>query len=211
MPLLFHSRRLLALVFVCTLGFSCFPMYANAARHLAQVPAVPGDASRMVFKENTKNKQESSCQLTLMHVYTSKFNKKFTQFAFTGSVVAKREKGKDMVLTVVGQNHELNSSGKDFKLFPLPRIELGVEDASVRRYSEHKQKCKNGHVCAEYKDTKKHELQTWLSDDKRNLSLLFPLVTKQPSVVINLSKFGPSGKTTEPPLTQFKACAANLR
>jgi hypothetical protein len=211
MPLLFHSRRLLALVFVCTLGFGCFPMYANAARHLAQVPAVPGDASRMVFKENTKNKQESSCQLTLMHVYTSKFNKKFTQFAFTGSVVAKREKGKDMVLTVVGQNHELTSSGKDFKLFPLPRIELGVEDVSVRRYSEHKQKCKNGHVCAEYKDTKKHELQTWLSDDKRNLSLLFPLVTKQPSVVIDLSKFGPSGKTTEPPLTQFKACAANLR
>jgi hypothetical protein len=210
MPLLFHSRCLLALVLVSTLGFGCFPMQANAARHLAQVPAVPGDASRMVFKENTKNKQESSCQLTLMHVYTSKFNKKFTQFAFTGSVVAKREKGKDMVLTVVGQNHELAPSGKDFKPFPLPRIELGVEDASVRRYSEHKQKCKNGHVCAEYKDTKKHELQTWVSDDKRNLSLLFPLVTKQPAVVIDLSKFGPSGKTTESPLAQFKACAANL-
>ncbi len=46
----------------------------------------------MVFKENKKNKKEPSGQLTLMHVYTSKFNKKHTQFAFTGSVVAKRER-----------------------------------------------------------------------------------------------------------------------
>jgi hypothetical protein len=211
MRLLFQRHGLRALVLVCTLGLVCLPIAANAARHLAQVPAVSGDASRMVFKENTKNKKEPSCQLTLMHVYTSKFNKKFTQFAFTGSVVAKREKGKDMVLTVVGQNHELAPSGKDFKPFPLPRIELGVEDASVRRYTEHKQKCKNGHVCAEYKDTKKHELQTWVSDDKRNLSLLFPLITKQPAVVIDLSKFGPSGKEAEPPLVQFKSCTANLR
>jgi hypothetical protein len=182
----------------------------QAARS-TQAPDVSGDASRMVFKENSKNKKEPSCQLTLMHVYTSKFNKKFTQFAFTGSVMAKREKGKDMVLTVVGQNHELSASGKDFKPFALQRIELGVEDTSVRRLSEQKAKCKKGHVCAEYKDTKKHELQTWVSDDKRNLSLLFPLTTKQAAVVIDLSKFGPSGKETEPPLAQFKSCTAALR
>lgn len=183
---------------------------AQAARN-AQLANGTGDASRMVFKENKKNKKEPSCQLTLMHVYTSKFNKKHTQFAFTGSVIAKREKGKDMVLTVVGQNHQLTPGGKDVKPFPLPRIELGVEDVSVRRFSEHKQKCKKGHVCAHYKDSKKHELQSWVSDEKKNLSLLFPLVTKQPAVVVDLSKFGPSGKETEPPMAQFKACAAALR
>ena len=204
-------RGQLALAACCAVALCAWSSEASAQQHRKDAPGTASDVSRMVFKENTKNKQEPSCQLTLMHVYTSKFNKKFTQFAFTGSVVAKREKGKDMLFTVVGQNHELAPSGKGFKPFPLPRIELGVEDASVRRYSEHKQKCKNGHVCAEYKDTKKHELQTWVSDDKRNLSLLFPLVTKQPAVVIDLSKFGPSGKMTEPPLVQFKACAANLR
>ena len=183
---------------------------AQAARN-AQLANGTGDASRMVFKENKKNKKEPSCQLTLMHVYTSKFNKKHTQFAFTGSVIAKREKGKDMVLTVVGQNHQLTPSGKDVKPFPLQRIELGVEDVSVRRFSEHKQKCKKGHVCAHYKDGKKQELQSWVSDEKKNLSLLFPLVTKQPAVVVDLSKFGPSGKETEPPMAQFKACAAALR
>lgn len=183
---------------------------AQAARN-AQLANGTGDASRMVFKENKKNKKEPSCQLTLMHVYTSKFNKKHTQFAFTGSVIAKREKGKDMVLTVVGQNHQLTPGGKDVKPFPLPRIELGVEDVSVRRFSEHKQKCKKGHVCAHYKDGKKQELQSWVSDEKKNLSLLFPLVTKQPAVVVDLSKFGPSGKETEPPMAQFKACAAALR
>lgn len=183
---------------------------AQAARN-AQLANGTGDASRMVFKENKKNKKEPSCQLTLMHVYTSKFNKKHTQFAFTGSVIAKREKGKDMVLTVVGQNHQLTPGGKDVKPFPLPRIELGVEDVSVRRFSEHKQKCKKGHVCAHYKDGKKQELQSWVSDEKKNLSLLFPLVTKQPAVVVDLSKFGSSGKETEPPMAQFKACAAALR
>ncbi len=183
---------------------------AQAARN-AQLANGTGDASRMVFKENKKNKKEPSCQLTLMHVYTSKFNKKHTQFAFTGSVIAKREKGKDMVLTVVGQNHQLTPGGKDVKPFPLQRIELGVEDVSVRRFSEHKQKCKKGHVCAHYKDGKKQELQSWVSDEKKNLSLLFPLVTKQPAVVVDLSKFGPSGKETEPPMAQFKACAAALR
>lgn len=183
---------------------------AQAARN-AQLANGTGDASRMVFKENKKNKKEPSCQLTLMHVYTSKFNKKHTQFAFTGSVIAKREKGKDMVLTVVGQNHQLTPSGKDVKPFPLQRIELGVEDVSVRRFAEHKQKCKKGHVCAHYKDGKKQELQSWVSDEKKNLSLLFPLVTKQPAVVVDLSKFGPSGKETEPPMAQFKACAAALR
>jgi hypothetical protein len=193
------------------LGFSCSPLLANAARHSVQMPAVSGDGSRMVFKENKKNKNEPTCQLTLMHVYTSKYNKKYTQFAFTGSVIAKRAKGKSMVMTVVGQNHELSASGKGFKPFPLPRIELGVEDTSVRRYSEHQQKCKKGHVCADYKDTKKNELQSWVSDDKRNLSLLFPLITKLPAVVIDLSKFGPSGKETEPPLARFKTCTAALR
>lgn len=191
------------------LALTCaIPVHASRD---AQTPDVSGDTSRMVFKENSKNKKEPSCQLTLMHVYTSKFNKKFTQFAFTGSVVAKREAGKPMVLSVIGQNHQLATGGKDIKPFALQRIELGVEGTSVRRLSERKPKCKKSHVCAEYKDTKKNELQTWVSDDKRNLSLLFPLTTKQSEVVIDLSKFGPSGKETEPPLAQFKSCTVALR
>ncbi len=211
MSRLFKVQSRMALVAYCVLVCSLVVATPAQAARNAQSPNMSGDASRMVFKENKKNKKEPSCQLTLMHVYTSKFNKKHTQFAFTGSVVAKREKGKDMVLTVVGQNHQLTPGGKDVKPFPIPRIELGVEDVSVRRYSEHKKKCKKAHVCAEYKDTKKHELQTWVSDEKKNLSLLFPLVTKQPSVVVDLSKFGPSGKETEPPMAQFKACTAALR
>jgi len=211
MPVLFGRQGLLALVSCCAVICSFCVGEALAQHHRKDAPGTPSDVSRMVFKENKKNKKEPSCQLTLMHVYTSKFNKKFTQFAFTGSVVAKREKGKALVLTVVGQNHELSPSGKDFKPFTLPRIELGVEDASVRRLAEHKHKCKKGHVCVAYKDTKKHELQTWVSDDKRNLSLLFPLTHKQPAVVIDLSKFGPSGKQTDWPMAQFKVCAAGLR
>ncbi|HQR85582.1 MAG: hypothetical protein B7Y59_09850 [Burkholderiales bacterium 35-55-47] len=211
MSRLFKVQSRKALVAYCALVCGLVAAVPAQAARNAQSPNMSGDASRMVFKENKKNKKEPSCQLTLMHVYTSKFNKKHTQFAFTGSVVAKREKGKDMVLTVVGQNHQLTPGGKDVKPFPIPRIELGVEDVSVRRYAEHKQKCKKGHVCAEYKDTKKHELQTWVSDEAKNLSLLFPLVTKQPSVVVDLSKFGPSGKETEPPMAQFKACTAALR
>jgi hypothetical protein len=211
MSWLFKVQSRMALVAYCALVYVLLAITPAQASRNAQSPNVSGDASRMVFKENKKNKKEPSCQLTLMHVYTSKFNKKHTQFAFTGSVVAKREKGKDMVLTVVGQNHQLIPGGKDVKAFPLPRIELGVEDVSVQRYTEHKQKCKKGHVCAEYKDTKKHELQRWVSDEKKNLSLLFPLVTKQPAVVVDLSKFGPSGKETEPPMAQFKVCTAALR
>jgi dipeptidyl aminopeptidase/acylaminoacyl peptidase len=211
MSRLFKVQSRMALVAYCALVCGLVVTTSAQAARNAQSPNMSGDASRMVFKENKKNKKEHSCQLTLMHVYTSKFNKKHTQFAFTGSVIAKREKGKDMVLTVVGQNHQLTPGGKDVKPFPIPRIELGVEDVSVRRYSEHKQKCKKGHVCAEYKDTKKHELQTWVSDETKNLSLLFPLVAKQPSVVVDLSKFGPSGKETEPPMAQFKACTAALR
>jgi hypothetical protein len=211
MSRLFKVQSRKALVAYCALVCVLVAAVPALAARNAQSPNMSGDASRMVFKENKKNKKEPSCQLTLMHVYTSKFNKKHTQFAFTGSVVAKREKGKDMVLTVVGQNHQLTPGGKDVKPFPIPRIELGVEDVSVRRYSEQKQKCKKGHVCAEYNDTKKHELQSWVSDETKNLSLLFPLVTKQPSVVVDLSKFGPSGKETEPPMAQFKACTAALR
>lgn len=185
-------------------------MPVKAANNV-QSSNMAGDASRMVFKENAKNKKKPTCQRTLMHVYTSKFNKNHTQFAFTGSLVAKREKGRDMVLMVVGQNHQLTPGGKDIKPFPIPRIELGVSDVSVRRYTEHKKKCKKGYVCAEYKDTKKNDLQTWVSDEKKNLSLLFPLAIKQPAVVIDLSKFDPSGKETEPPVAQFKACTSALR
>ena len=155
MSRLFKVQSRMALVAYCALVCGLVAAVPAQAARNAQSPNMSGDASRMVFKENKKNKKEPSCQLTLMHVYTSKFNKKHTQFAFTGSVLAKREKGKDMVLTVVGQNHQLTPGGKDVKPFPIPRIELGVEDVSVRRYSEHKQKCKKGHVCAEYKDTKK--------------------------------------------------------
>jgi len=165
----------------------------------------------MAFKENNKNKKEPSCQLTLMHVYTSKFNKKFTQFAFTGSVVATREAGKPLVLSVIGQNHQLASGGKEVKPFSISRIELGVEDVSVRHFAQRKTSCKKNSVCAQYKDTPKNELQTRISDADKQLSLLFPLVNKQPAVVIDLSKFGPSGKATQTPLTQFKTCAAHLR
>ena len=199
-------QSLWALVVACTLsGLSP----ACAARSTS-TPDVSGEASRMAFKSSKKNKKEPSCQLTLMHVYTSKFNKKHTQFAFTGSVVAKREAGKPMLLSVIGQNHQLSVMGKDIKPFPIPRLELGVEDSSVRRFTGHKASCKKNSVCAEYKDTKKHELQTWVSDGGKNLSLLFPLVTKQPAVVIDLSKFPPTGKSTEAPLAQFKACVAAL-
>ena len=199
-----------ALAAYCALVASLVAVFPVQAARNVQLPNGSGDASRMVFKENIKNKKEPSCQLTLMHVYTSKFNKKHTQFAFTGSVIAKREKGKDMVLTVVGQNHQLTPGGKDVKPFPLPRIELGVEDVSVRRFSEHKQKCKKGHVCAHYKDSKKHELQHVVADGEKNFSLLFPLATKQPAVVIDLSKFPASGKSAEAPLAQFKSCVAAL-
>lgn len=190
--------------------FLVMSMPAQAAR-TAQLPDVSGDASRMVFKANAKNKKEPSCHLTLMHVYTSKFNKKFTQFAFTGSVVAKREVGKPMVLSVIGQNHQLAPGGKGIQPFPIPRIELGVEDVSVRRFTGHKSSCKKSSVCAEYKDSKKNELQTWVGDDAKNLHLLFPLVTKQPAVVIDLSKFPAAGQDGTTPLVQFKRCAVDLR
>lgn len=185
-------------------------MPAQAARP-AQLPDVSGDASRMVFKENKKNKNELSCQLTLMHVYTSKFNKKFTQFAFTGSVVAKREAGKPMVLSVIGQNHQLAAGRKDIQPFPISRIELGVDDVSVRRFIAHKTSCKTHSVCAQYTDTQKHELQSWVGDDSKNMHLLFPLVTKQPAVVIDLSKFAANNKDSQAPLAQFKRCTAHLR
>jgi len=199
---------------LCWLGWAlAVPVCALAAR-LAPVADVSGEASgaasRMVFKENTK-KKEAACQLTLMHVYTSKFNKKFTQFAFTGSVLAQRSAGKPMTLTVIGQNHQLGRNEKDIKPFSIPRIELGVEDVSVRRFTDAKAKCKKSHVCVHYKDTAKHELQTWVGDEAKNMHLLFPLVTKQPTVVMDLSKFPAAGKDTSTPLAQFKNCTAHLR
>jgi hypothetical protein len=184
---------------------------ALAQQHRKDAPGMPSDTSRMVFKENSKNKKEPSCQLTLMHVYTSKFNKKFTQFAFTGSLVAKREAGKPMVLSVIGQNHQLASGGKDIKPFPIPRIELAVEDVSIRRFMGHKASCKSNSVCAQYTDNKKRELQSWLGDDSKNMHLLFPLVTKQAAVVIDLSKFATSSKDNQAPLAQFKSCTDRLR
>ena len=190
--------------------FLVMSMPAQASR-TAQLPDVSGDASRMVFKANTKNKKEPSCQLTLMHVYTSKFNKKFTQFAFTGSVVAKREVSKPMALSVIGQNHQLSPSGKGIQPFPIPRIELGVEDVSVRRFKVHQSSCKKSSVCTEYQDNKKNELHTSVGDDAKNLHLLFPLVAKQPAVVIDLSKFPASAQDSTTPLAQFKRCAAHLR
>lgn len=211
MSFLFRREDLLALMSCCVGLYSFAVSDALAQHHRKVAHGTPSDVSRMVFKENAKNPKQPSCQLTLMHVYTSQFKKKSTQFAFTGSVLAKREKGKTLVLTVVGQNHELSPSGKGFQPFDLPRIELGVEGTSVRRLAEHKHKCKKRHVCAEYRDTKKHELQTWVSDDKRNLSLLFPLTQKQPAVVIDLSQFGASGQEAEPPMARFKTCTAALR
>lgn len=200
------QQSLWALVVGCTLT-GMQPAHASRSTSMLDVS---GDASRMAFKSSKKNKKEPSCQLTLMHVYTSKFNKKHTQFAFMGSVVAKREAGKPMVMSVIGQNHQLSTTGKGIQPFAIPRMELGVEDTSVRRFASHKSSCKKHSVCAEYKDTPKHELQTWVSEGGKNLSLLFPLVTKQPAVVIDLSKFPAAGKSTESPLAQFKACVAAL-
>lgn len=200
----------MALVVACTFACGSFAGLSAHAARSTSTPDVSDGASRMVFKSNGKNKKAPNCQLTLMHVYTSKFNKKHTQFAFTGSVVAKREAGKPMVLSVIGQNHQLGATGKDIKLFQIPRIELGVEDVSVRRFTGHKSSCKKNSVCAEYKDTKKHELQTWVSDGGKNLHLLFPLSAKQPAVVIDLSKFASSSKGADTPLNQFKACVTAL-
>jgi len=210
MRFMWKAQSLWALLAYGALGVSLASTLSAHAARQASVPDLSGNASRMAFKEGKKNKKETSCQLTLMHVYTSKFNKKHTQFAFTGSVVAKRDAGKPMVLSVIGQNHQLAPGGKGIQAFPLSRIEVGVEDVSVRHFTERKNSCKKNSVCAEYKDTKKHELQTWISDGGKQLSLLFPLANKQPAVVIDLSKFGPSGKASEAPLTQFKTCAANL-
>lgn len=207
MPPRLTQQSFLALVTGCMLSWG---LTSGVSAHAARNPNEPGDASRMAFKANAKNKKEPSCQLTLMHVYTSKFNKKHTQFAFTGSVVAKRERGKPMVLSVIGQNHQLQSTGKGIKPFPISRIELGLEDSSVRRFTGHKASCKKSSACAQYKDNKKQELQNGVAHAGKNLSLLFPLLTKQPSVVIDLSKFPPVGKDTETPLTQFKACTAAL-
>ena len=172
--------------------------------------ALANDASRVAFKEKP-NKTEPGCQITLMHVYTSKFNKKFTQFAFTGTVVAKREIGRPMALSVIGQNHKLAPGGKETQIFPIPRLELGVTDVAVRRFVDHKGGCKKHSVCVAYKDNKKQELQMWVGDESKNLHLLFPLVTKQPAVVIDLSKFPLAGTGGSTPLAQFKTCVANLR
>lgn len=211
MRFLSKAKGLWALMTSCWFCLNLvLPLQAQAARH-AQVPDISGDASRMVFKDKTKNKKEPSCQLTLMHVYTSKFNKKSTQFAFTGSVVAKREAGKPMVFSLIGQNYQLAPASKRIQSFPIPRIELGVEGVSVRHFTAHQVLCKKNSVCAEYQDSKKHELQTWISASDKDISLLFPLATKQPAVVIDLSTFGPAGKGGEQPLAQFKVCVTNLR
>jgi hypothetical protein len=210
MRFMWKAQSLWALVAYGALGVSLASTLSAHAARQTSVPDLSGNASRMAFKEGKKNKKETSCQLTLMHVYTSKYNKKFTQFAFTGWVVAKREVGKPMVLSVIGQNHQLAPGGKGVQPFPIPRIELGVEDVSVRRFTGHKSSCKKSSVCAEYKDSKKNELQTWLGDDAKNLHLLFPLVTKQPAVVIDLSKFA-AGQSGQTPLAQFKRCTAALR
>ena len=147
-------QSLWALVVGCTLT-GMQPAHASRSTSMLDVS---GDASRMAFKSSKKNKKEPTCQLTLMHVYTSKFNKKHTQFAFTGSVVAKREAGKPMVMSVIGQNHQLSATGKGIQPFAIPRMELGVEDTSVRRFTGRKSSCKKNSVCAEYKDSKKKEL-----------------------------------------------------
>jgi hypothetical protein len=206
MPDISLRRVRVALASACVLAVGLWSPQ-TFAQHRKDMPSAANTASRMVFKDNT---QERSCQLTLMHVYTSRFNKKHTQFAFTGSVLAKRDKNQGMRLTVLGQNHELSAAGKGFKPFPLARLELGVEDVSVRRFIDRTQPCKKGHVCASYKDNKQHDLQTWVSDDKRNLNLLLPLVTKQPSVVIDLSKLGASANAEDSPLGQFKRCTSHL-
>lgn len=206
MPSVFNGWGRFALACACVLVMGAWP-HQVLAQHRKDVPSGANSGSRMVFKASQK---EQSCQLTLMHVYTSKFNKKFTQFAFTGSVLAKRDKGQGLRLTVLGQNHELSSAGKGFKPFPLARLELGVEDASLRRFIDHHPSCKKGYVCASYKDNRQHALQTWVSDDKRNLNLLLPLITKQPAVVIDLSKLGAPSGAGDSPLGQFKRCTVQL-
>lgn len=75
MRLLFKAQSLWTLLAYCaSIGLIASAMPAQAASNM-QSSNMAGDASRMVFKENAKNKKEPTCQLTLMHVYTSKFNK----------------------------------------------------------------------------------------------------------------------------------------
>lgn len=167
-------------------------------------------SSRMVFKQATVNKREPACQLTLMHVYTSKFNKKSAQFVFTGSVMAKRSKDAPLAVSVVGQNHLLGNASKDYRIFPVARLELGIEDASVRRFALSKNVCKKDYACEEYRDSKKRELQALMADENKNINVMFPLAMKQIPLVVDLSKFNNAGKEAVPPLKQFKACVSKL-
>jgi hypothetical protein len=168
--------------------------------------------SRMAFKAKPASKKAPpSCQLTLMHAYTSKVNKRHTQFVFTGTMAATRAKGEGVGVSVVGENHVLAHTAQGYKAFPVTRIELGVEDHSVRRFANKKSTCKKSQVCAAYKDNGKRELQALLGSPERNVHLLFPLAVKQPNVVIDLSQFRDTQSDAATPLAQFKSCVAELK
>lgn len=167
--------------------------------------------SRMAFKAKSGGKKSgAACQLTLMHAFTSKVKKRYTQFVFTGTVAATRAKGQGLGVSVVGENHVLAHTAKGYKSYPTQHIELGVEDTSVRRFAKKKSSCKKSQVCNSYKDNAKRELQALLAAPERNVHVLFPLALKQPNVAIDLSQFGDGQSDKATPLAQFKSCVAGL-
>jgi hypothetical protein len=194
----------------CLIGMWMTPAWAAKASKSEALAA--NQVSRMAFKAKAGSKKAPpACQLTLMHAYTSKVNKRHTQFVFTGTVAASRAKGEGLGVSVVGENHVLAHTAQGYKSFPTTHIELGVEDSSVRRFVNKKNSCKKQQVCATYKDNSKRELQALLGTPQRNVHLLFPLAVKQPNVVIDLSQFGDTQASADTPLAQFKSCVAELK
>ena len=194
----------------CLIGMTINAAWAMNASQSEATAA--NQVSRMVFKAKLGSKKvPPTCQLTLMHAYTSKVNKRHTQFVFTGTLAASRSKGVSLGVSVVGENHVLAHTAQGYKSFPTSHIELGVEDSSVRRFSNKKNSCKKSQVCVSYKDNSKRELQNLLTQPERNMHLLFPLAGKQPNVVIDLSQFGDAQSSGATPLNQFKSCVADLK
>ena len=192
----------------CLLGTLIAPSWAASPSDPKPVQPI----SRMAFKSKMASKKTApTCQLTLMHAYTSKVKKRHSQFVFTGTLTATRPKGESVGLAVVGQNHLLAHTAQGYKSFLTPSIELGVHDSSVRRFRRSKNNCQKAQVCAAYRDNAKHELQALLAAPERAVHLIFPLVQKQPNVVIDLSQFQQEPASADAPLTQFRRCVADLK
>jgi hypothetical protein len=211
MSVIFHVRAQATRLALC-----CLLTVSGSAQAIDLFEDVPdpqntsqAKSSRMVFNEVSKSNLKS-CNLTLMHVYTSKFKKRYREFVFTGSLTAKRGKDKVLKVSVVGDNHIYSPSAKDYETAPLLHVELGVEGASVRNLVDKKASCNKKHTCVNYKENKKKALQGWIADEQRNLSILFGMARKEPKVVIDLSKFPIPPKASSSALLQFKSCVAAL-